>query len=273
MWLFVLFALVVYGFANFYRKTALGGLDPVIAGFIESASQMLFAWVAVLLFAEFSLSALTFDSVAAGFALFLGLTLLYAALKTGYASSVATIINLNALVTVPLALFFLGESLSLQGVAGVALAVLVVPLLGSLRVNGGAWLKYAVASMVILGVMNYFNAAAVNASGAFLAFAFFMTAATLFYAVFILARKRRELSKVRALDLKRLSISGFCFAVATLFTFTAFSLGPASIIIPVVNMNLVVTAFLSSAFYKEKLGWKGWAAVALAVASVWLLAG
>lgn len=273
MWPFILFSVFVYGFANFYRKTALGKLDPAVAAFLEAAPQVALAWTAVFLFAEPSLNAFTFDSLAGGFFLFAGVSFLYAALRTGYASSVATLINLNALVTVPLAIVFLGESLSLQAMAGVALAILVVPLLGSLRVKGDGWLKYAFAAMLLLGTMNYFNAASVKASGVFLAYAGYMTVALTLYLAFILVRKRKELLAVTFADVKRVSLSAVCFFAAALSMFTAFSLGPASIIIPVVNMNLVITAFLSSAFYKEKLGWKGWAAVALAVASVWLLTG
>jgi bacterial/archaeal transporter family protein len=272
MWNYVFASFFLFGFAHFYRKQALKGVDPFVAGFLETISQLLIAWAALAAFSSFP-STIPAESVAAGFALFLATACIFLALRKGLASAVSAIINLNALVSVPLAVLFLGEELSLRAAAGIALAVFVIPLLKSPRFKDGGWLKYSVAAMILLGVFNHLNAFASRGVGAFAAYAVLMTSSAAFYSAFVLLKKRKELSSLQLPSIKRLAFSGLVLATATLCMFKAYSLGAASVVVPVVNMNLLVTAVLSTLAYKEKLGVRGWLAVALAASSVWLLAG
>ncbi|OIO26873.1 hypothetical protein AUJ15_00230 [Candidatus Micrarchaeota archaeon CG1_02_55_41] len=274
MWFYVFASFFLYGFAHFYRKTALEGIDPLVAGFVETISQFLVAWLAVFAFSQLTLQGFSIESVAAGFAVFAASACVFLALRSGYVSSVSTVINLNALVSVPLAIAFLGEFLSLRAAAGVALAILVVPLFRSARpASSGNWLKYSLLAMFFFGVMNHFNAFVTRSIGAFLAYAFLMTSAAAFFSVLVFSRKTRELHALRFASLEKLFFSGLVFATATLCMLKAFSLGPASIVVPAVNLNFLVTALLGVVFYKEALGSRGLLAVALAVVSVWLLAG
>ncbi|MBS3060537.1 MAG: EamA family transporter [DPANN group archaeon] len=270
--IFAVLGALLIGAGAFYRKVALKNIEPSVAALIESTGSAIISWVAVLLFGVSVSLQHAIWPLAGGFFTFLAIMFVYTALKTGPVSTITTIYNLNAVIAVPLGILLLGETLNSTASVGILLSIIVIFLVYSPeKIRGGAWLLHAIGAMASFGIMNYFIKSSADLMNPLLGFAILSTSTLLFLIVYNATMKAREIRKVKSAALKDFAIVSVLLSLGVISIFRAFALGPLSVVVPIANMNLIPTVFLSALVLKEKLDKKTWLAIALALPTVWLL--
>ena len=83
--------------------------------------------------------------------------------------------------------------------------------------------------------------------------------------------KQRELKRIRGRSWLFLILSGFATGGSWLCYYRALQLGPASIVVPIDKLSIVVTILFSRLFLGEKLTVKSAAGLALMIAGTLLL--
>lgn len=269
-WLYMLMSMLFFGIGNFNRKIIIKGLSTQEAIFWESIGMLpvvafVFLTMHVPLTADFlGVCAVSAVLAAAATALY------YIAIGKGYVSVVTTVVNLNTHVGALLAFLIFAEVFSLRLLAGILLAAVVVVLLGCDKaLKPGKWMLFALLSLSGFAVKGLVDKVLTTAYDPLLAVGTVMFFTILIYALPFAASQKRSTTKRKA----KLVGNGLIIGVAVLALFMAFSLVPLSIAFPVIGMNILVTVLLAAYFLKERLDRRAWLAIALAVLSVWLLAG
>jgi drug/metabolite transporter (DMT)-like permease len=269
-WVYMFGAMFLFGVVNFNRKIITKGIPTREALFWEGIgmlplSAFVFLTMQVPLTLEFvgvCVVSAVLAAAATGF--------FYLAIGKGYVSAVTTVVNLNTQVGAVLAFVVFAEAFSFRLLAGIVLAAVVVLIMGyDKKLKPGKWMLFALLSLgafAFKGLVDKYltiSYAPLLAVGTVM----FITVLTFMFA-FVFSEKKSTLERKVKLVGNGVLVS---FAVFSLFM--AFSLVPLSIAFPVIGMNTLVTVLLASYFLKERLDKRAWLAVALAVLSVWLLAG
>ena len=135
--LFAILAAVIWGLAPALEKVGLkgAGMDPFLGVFIRTIPIAVFAMLGVLLMgkmgevASIDLKSALFVGAGGLIAGLLGQFAFYSALKAGEASVVVPVAATYPLVALIVSVLFLGESFTIQKLAGIALVVGGVALL------------------------------------------------------------------------------------------------------------------------------------------------
>lgn len=269
-WLCLLVSVLFFGIANFRRKPFLEHAYPYEAQFWEGFG-LVPAALLVLLTTPFAMGpGLLMLSAASAFFVTLAVLALYRALEDGQVSVVTAIANLNTHASAFLAFIVFSELFTPRIIAGILLAALVVVMLSkSGTARPGKWLLFSLISLAFFAVKNIVDKAISVSYNPLVGFAFVSLFGAAFYTIPFIFAKHRASNRTK---LKLIS-NGALISIGFATLFIAFSLMPLSIAAPVASMNLLVTALLGAYFLREKLDTRAWLAIALALASVWLLAG
>lgn len=256
---YALAAMVLAGLGDFvFKRAATGPFKTHQFMMVQSMCFTSLVWLYGWASATLELAPAVAWGLCAGAFMFMGFNCFVLSLEHGNVSINAPIFRLNFIVTAALAVALLGEPLSPIKLAGLALALLAIWLLVAAATGLGSalgaadrrslWL--AVTSTLALGCGNVLHKIGLSngASATSLLAAHsgvFLTLATL-----VAVRKdgRVVVSLAvwpYALSGAALSMSGFVMMLAAL------ALADASIVIPIAQMGLVVTALLGVAVLKE----------------------
>ena len=135
--LFAILAAVIWGFAPALEKVGLkgAGMDPFLGVFIRTVPIAVFAMLGVFFMgrlgevASIDLKSVLFVAAGGLVAGLFGQLAFYSALKSGEASVVVPVAATYPLVALIVSVLFLGESFTMQKLAGIALVVGGVALL------------------------------------------------------------------------------------------------------------------------------------------------
>lgn len=158
------------------------------------------------------------------------------ATRRGPLGLVAPLTSLSPSITVVLALAFLGERLSVQGLLGVPLALIAAVLLAFRPTAPGAvagWIGLAIASMAMQGVGAFFAKLVVTDTGPT---DLLVVSAAVQLAVGLVLARHEPLATTRLTSGSGAVIAAtlIAAAVATVGYLYALSVGPASLIVPLV---------------------------------------
>lgn len=130
------------------------------------------------------------------------------------------------------------------------------------------WVFYAVAAMVLLGIMNFGIKLFVNNYPPMLAV--FLVQSISALALLAILAYRGQLSFEPAI-LKYAIPVGLLTAFGLYFSFTALKLDSASKVIPIINLNTLVVVILAIAFLHEKIDLKAALGIVFGILSIILL--
>lgn len=206
----------------------------------------------------------------------------FKALQIGEVSKVAPIDKLSTVVTVVLALIILGERLSPVGGAGVLLITVGTVLmleredvraLPSALVSGGGWLAYALGSAVfaaltaILGKMGIVgvesNLGTAIRTAVVLVMAWAMVGVT---------GRMRQVRRIPRRELVLILASGVATCASWLCFYRALQDGPASVVVPIDKLSILVTVAFSVLVLRERLSTRYLAGLALLTAGTLAMA-
>ena len=186
----------------------------------------------------------------------------FAALARGDVSRVAPIDKLSTVVAILLALVFLGEPVSLWGgvgivviTAGTLLMVEPSDLSGLPRAlrGGGSWLVYALASALFAALTSILGKVGISGVDPTLGTAV-RTVVVLAMAWVIVAwqGRIREVRSIPARELAFIVASGAATCASWLAYYHALKDGPASVVVPIDKLSILVTVAFSAAVFHER---------------------
>jgi len=207
----------------------------------------------------------------------------FKALQLGSVSKVVPIDKLSTVLTVLLALIFLGERVSLVGALGVALIAVGTLLMldaddlpglpRAVRDRGGrdsgGWLLYALGSAFFAALTAILGKAGITGvesnlgtairTGVVLVMAWVMVAVT---------GKLREVCAVPRGELGFVLASGAATCASWLCYYRALQDGPASVVVPIDKLSVLVTVLFSALVLREAIGRRYLLGLALLVGGV-----
>jgi len=130
------------------------------------------------------------------------------------------------------------------------------------------WLSYAIAAMVLLGIMNFGIKLFVNNYSPMLAL--FLVQGISAIVLLAMLAYNGELN-LDAGILKYAIPIGVVSALGLYFSFTALKLDSASKVIPIVNLNTLIVVILAMAFLHEKINIKAALGIVFGILSIILL--
>ncbi|CAM3018552.1 EamA family transporter [Actinomyces slackii] len=282
MW--IVFACGAAFFAGVTAVLAKAGIrvtDSTVATAVRTPVVLAGAWVMVLVVgSQAGLGQIDLRSlgllVLSGLATGASWLCYFKALQIGEVSKVAPIDKFSTVVTVVLALIILGERLSPVGGAGVLLITVGTVLmleredvraLPAALASGGGWLAYALGSAVfaaltaILGKMGIMgvesNLGTAIRTAVVLVMAWVMVGVT---------GRMRQVRRIPRRELVLILASGVATCASWLCFYRALQDGPASVVVPIDKLSILVTVAFSALVLRERLSGRYLAGLALLTA-------
>ncbi len=265
LWLFFAFGSALFaGLTAVLAKIGIENVNSTLATAVRTAVVLVFSWLMVFIVGSQdgigSISARTLlFLVLSGLATGASWLCYFRALQLGDVNKVAPIDKSSTVLTILLAFILLGEPISLPQVAGVVCIGAGTLMMIARTQEGGAvkssrWLIYALLSAVFASLTSIFGKIGVEDVESNLGTAI-RTAVVLVMAwlmVFITAEQKgiRLISRRSWLFL---ILSGLATGASWLCYYRALQDGPASVVVPIDKLSILVTIIFSGVVLKEKL--------------------
>lgn len=268
MW--VLFAVGSSFFAGIMAILAKCGIrktDSDVATAIRTVVVLLFSWLMVLVTGTWP----GITQVDGKTLLFLALSGLstgaswlcyFHALQKGDINKVVPIDKSSTILTILLALIFLHEGLTLmKGVCIVFIGVGTILMIarkentGDVKLdNGKEWLIYAVFSSVFASLTAILGKIGISGIDSNLGTAIRTTVVIVMaWLMVFLKGKQKELHGIEKKELGFIALSGLATGASWLCYYRALQEGPASVVVPIDKLSILVTIIFSWVVFKEKL--------------------
>ena len=265
LWLFFAFGSALFaGLTAVLAKIGIENVNSTLATAVRTAVVLVFSWLMVFIVGSQdgigSISARTLlFLVLSGLATGASWLCYFRALQLGDVNKVAPIDKSSTVLTILLAFILLGEPISLPQVAGVVCIGAGTLMMIARTQEGGAvkssrWLIYALLSAVFASLTSIFGKIGVEDVESNLGTAI-RTAVVLVMAwlmVFITGEQKR----IRLISRRSwlfLILSGLATGASWLCYYRALQDGPASVVVPIDKLSILVTIIFSGVVLKEKL--------------------
>ena len=268
MWLlFAVGSAFFAGLTSILAKCGIRKTDSTVATAVRTVAVLLFSWIMVL--AAVSLDQI--GSIGADTLLFLILSgaatgaswlCYFRALQLGDINKVVPIDKSSTVLTILLALIFLGEGISLPktlAVFGIAAGIFLMiekkDVADSERQAGKGWFFYAAGSAFFASLTAILGKVGISGVESNLGTAI-RTCVVLVMAWLMVAvqKKGKEARAIPKRELLFICLSGAATGASWLCYYRALQDGPASIVAPVDKLSVLVTVAFSRLVFGEKLG-------------------
>lgn len=288
MWILFAFGSAFFaGITAILAKIGIQDTDSNVVTAIRTVVVLLFSWLLVFLtgaqggileLGKGPLSFLILSCLATG----ASWLCYFKALYLGDVSRVTPIDKSSTVLTMLLAAFFLGEPITwLKGVCMLLIAAGTYLMIAKKPVSGGnvkesasdiRWLLYACASAVFASLTSILAKIGMQGIDSNLGTAIRTVVVLLMAWVVVFVTKKQ--ASVRTLDRKSLlfiCLSGIATGGSWLCYFKALQTGPASVVVPIDKLSIVLTVAFAYVFLKEKLTKKSFTGLLLIVMGTLLL--
>lgn len=271
MWLlFAVGSAFFSGITAILAKCGIRKTDSTVATAVRTVVVLLFSWLMVFIVgSEAEIGSMSAKTVVflilSGIATGASWLCYFKALQTGDINKVVPIDKFSTVLTMLLAMIFLNEGMSLLSAAAIVLISAGTFLMIQKQntdfnrsdKNDKSWLIYAVLSAVFAALTSILGKVGIENVESNLGTAI-RTCVVLVMAwlmVFI-TRKTGEVRKIPRKDLLFICLSGFATGGAWLCYYKALQDGPASVVVPVDKLSILITILFSYIVFKEKLSKK-----------------
>lgn len=285
MW--IIYAIVSSFFAGITSILAKCGIkkaDSNVATAIRTVIVLVFSWFMVLMTGTWD-GIMQIDGRTLLFLILSGLATgaswlcYFRALQNGNINKVVPIDKSSTILSILLALIFLHEGVTLAKIVSVVLIGSGTMMItkkdietDSERKSGG-WLIYAVLSAVFASLTSVLGKIGIEGINSNLGTAI-RTTVVLFMAwgmVFVTG-KQKEIRKIEKKELCFISLSGLATGASWICYYRALQEGPASVVVPIDKLSMLVTIAFSWIVFHEKMTKKGAVGVLLITAGTVMLA-
>ena len=282
MWILLAFASALFaGVTSILAKCGIRKTDSNAATAIRTIVVLLFAWTMVFIvgsqktISQISPKSLLF-LILSGLATGASWLCYFRALQLGDVNKVVPIDKSSTILTILLALIFLGEGITWLKGAAVALIAVGTFLMIQKKESGGdkskAWFVYAVLSAVFASLTSILAKVGIEGVESNLATAIRTGVVLLMsWVVVFVTKKQRTVLEIPKKELGFICLSGLATGASWLCYYKALQDGLASVVVPVDKLSILVTIAFSYFVFKEKLSKKALLGLALIVAGTLLM--
>lgn len=256
------------GITSILAKCGISKTDSDVATAIRTIVVLVFSWILVLLTG--TISGITDISgktllflVLSGIATGASWLCYFKALQNGNVNKVVPIDKSSTILTILLALIFFHEGLSLAKIGCVCMigvgTMLMITRKDESESNSSdkSWLMYAILSAVFASLTSILGKIGISGIDFNLGTAI-RTSVVLVMAWLMVFVKNKQ-SEIKSIDIKELLfiiLSGFATGASWLCFYRALQDGPASIVVPIDKLSILVTIVFSRVVFHEKLSKK-----------------
>ena len=269
MWiLFAIGSAFFAGLTSILAKCGLKNIDSTVATALRTVVVLVFVWIMVLIAG----SGPSIGSIEGRTWLFLILSGLctgaswlcyYKALKLGDVNKVVPIDKSSTVITIILAAIFLGEFLSVPGVIGTVLigagTILMIEKkdVETMSEGNSSWLLFAIGSAVFAALTSILGKIGIEdvESNLGTAIRTVVVLGMSWMMVFVM-KKQKQVREVERRDAGFLVLSGLATGASWLCFFKALQDGPASVVVPIDKLSILVTIIFSFIVFRETLSKK-----------------
>ena len=280
MWILLAFGSAFFaGVTSILAKAGIRETDSNLATAIRTIIVLIFSCIMVFLLGSQG-TIFQIDGKTALFLLLSGLATgaswlcYFRALQLGNINRVVPIDKSSTVLTILLAFVLLGEPISIaKGVGIVAIAAGTYLMIQKKQVaekeekGGKAWLVYAVLSAVFAALVAILGKIGISGVESNLGTAL-RTGVVLVMAwvVVLVTGKQKEALRVPRRELGMICLSGVATGASWLCYFRALQLGPASVVVPIDKLSILITVLFSFLVFHETLNRKSAVGLALIAA-------
>ncbi len=269
------------GITSILAKLGIKGIDSTVVTAIRTIVVTLFAWLMVFIVGSFG----GIYDISGNTLLFLilsGLTTgaswlcYFKALEKGDVNKVVPIDKSSIVITVLMAVVLLGEGISVWGGAGIAfIAVGTMAMIekkDTEKVAGGTWLIYAVGSAVFAALTSIFGKVGIEGVESTLGTAIrTLVVLGMSWLMVVVVGKTDEVRGIERRAMGFVVASGFATGASWLCFYRALQTGPASVVVPIDKLSILVSVALAFVIFGERLSRKAAAGLALITVGTFLM--
>ena len=282
MWILLAFASALFaGVTSILAKCGIRKTDSNAATAIRTIVVLLFAWTMVFIvgsqktISQISPKSLLF-LILSGLATGASWLCYFRALQLGDVNKVVPIDKSSTVLTILLALIFLGEGITWLKGAALELIAVGTFLMIQKKESGGekskAWFIYAVLSAVFASLTSILAKVGIEGVESNLATAIRTGVVLLMsWVVVFVTKKQRTVMEIPKKELGFICLSGLATGASWLCYYKALQDGLASVVVPIDKLSILVTIAFSYFVFKEKLSKKAFLGLALIVAGTLLM--
>ncbi|NLW52906.1 MAG: EamA family transporter [Tissierellia bacterium] len=284
MWVIYAFGSALFaGLTAVLAKIGIKNTDSNLATAIRTIVVLIFSWIMVYVVgAQEGMSRLDNQTVIflvlSGLATGASWLCYFKALQLGDVNKVAPIDKSSTILTMILAMIFLGEKLTLFKLVamiliglGTLLMIKTKPSLNK-QVESNSWLFFAILSVLFASLTSILGKIGIENIDSNLGTAI-RTIVVLIMAWGIVfgQKKQKQIKNIDKTSWVFLILSGLATGASWLCYYRALQDGPASIVVPIDKLSIVVTVAFSFIFLREKLNVKSFIGLLLIVAGTLIL--
>ena len=285
MWILAACASALFaGLTSILAKCGIQKTDSNVSTAIRTVVALLFSWLMVWIVGSqetiWLLSGKTWlFLILSGLSTGASWLCYFHALQIGEVNQVVVVDKSSSVLSILLALIFLHEGLTLFKAVSVALIGMGTFLMiekkntsEDFEKKGHAWLLYAALSAIFAALTSVFGKIGISGVESNLGTAIRTTVVlAMAWIVVFVTGKQRALQKIERKDLLFILLSGLATGASWLCYYRALQEGPASVVIQIDKLSLLVTVAFSYFVFREKLTRKGWMGLALIVTGTFML--
>lgn len=284
MWIIFAFGSALFaGITAILAKCGIKKTDSTVATAIRTIVVLIFSWIMVFIVGSQS----EIGSISARSWIFLVLSGLatgaswlcyFKALQLGDINKVVPIDKSSVILTILLAFIFLHEEITIAKGAGLILVVAGTFLMIEKKdvvENKSAkksWILYAAGSAIFASLTSILGKIGISEVESNLGTAI-RTAVVLImsWLMVFVTKKQNALKSIPRKELLFISLSGIATGGSWLCYYKALQDGPASVVVPIDKLSIVVTVVFSYIFFKEKLSKKALVGLLMIVAGTLIM--
>jgi len=287
MWILYAFLSAIFaGITSILAKCGIKKTDSNVATAIRTIVVLAFSWAMVFIVGSYS----SLSSVNARTWIFLILSGLatgaswlcyFRALQIGDINKVVPIDKSSTILTILLAFIFLQEEISLcKGIAIVLIAIgtyLMIQKKDTENENEqktiqNQWFIYAVLSAIFASLTSILGKIGISGVESNLGTAIrtFVVLIMAWIVVFV-TKRQKEVKEVSKNELGFICLSGLATGASWLCYYRALQDGPASVVVPIDKLSIVITIAFSFTVFKERLSKRGLVGLCLIVLGTMLM--
>lgn len=255
------------GITAILAKCGIKQTDSDVATAIRTVIVLAFSWIMVFLVGSapgiLEISACTWVFlILSGLATGASWLCYFRALQLGDVNKVVPIDKCSTVLTVLLAFLLLGEPISLWKMAGLAAIaggtlMMIQKQEGSVEIKGRSWLIYAILSAVFASLTSIFGKIGITGVESNLGTALRTGVVLLMSWLLVFVKGKQNLvEQIPGRELIYIVLSGIATGASWLCYYRALQGGPASVVVPVDKLSILVTIVFSYVVFGEKLSKK-----------------
>ncbi len=277
LWLFFALGSALFaGLTAILAKIGIENVNSTLATALRTVVVLVFSWVMVFIvgsqsgIGDISGRTLLF-LVLSGLATGASWLCYFRALQLGDVNKVTPIDKSSTVLTILLAFILLGEPISLPqaaGVVGIGAGTLLMVSKKETQseVKGGKWFIYALLSAVFASLTSIFGKIGVENVDSNLGTAIrTIVVLVMAWLMVFITGEQKGLRQISRKSWIFLMLSGFATGGSWLCYYRALQDGPASVVVPIDKLSILVTIFFSRVVLKEKLSRRAAAGLVLIV--------